>query len=311
MPNYHSEYLADTEDPSDKDKLYVEYCGSAVEFHPNFRLYLVVSDAGVALDTELLTRCALINFSSTGSSLTQGFLSVFYGKENAAKLRDYHRANEKHLIIQREHLAKSNTMLGLLAKTEGSLLDKKDIASEITKLKTEIKNLLERKSNLSQIKSSLLQERDAYLSAANHAVHLYRAVEKLQHINYMYNYSLKWFYKILNTSIENSNKSKVLEKRLRYIKDHLTYTLFSQVTHSMKKNDRLLFAFVLTCQLLVSEGKLSHEATDLLPRMWALSENQQHSLCHDKIPWMKYKLWEFFTHCEQTYQEFKGTYNAV
>ncbi len=44
----------------------------------------------------------------------------------------------------------------------------------------------------------------------------------------MYQYSLGWFLKVLQMSIENSNKSRVLEKRLRYIKDHLTYSLFCQ-----------------------------------------------------------------------------------
>jgi dynein heavy chain len=53
----------------------------------------------------------------------------------------------------------------------------------------------------------------------------------------MYKYSFEWFVKVFKVSIENSNKSKNMEKRLRYLKDHLTYSLFCQVR---------LSAFVLT-----------------------------------------------------------------
>jgi dynein heavy chain, axonemal len=45
----------------------------------------------------------------------------------------------------------------------------------------------------------------------------------------MYKYSFDWFVKVFKVSIENSNKSKNMEKRLRYLKDHLTYSLFCQV----------------------------------------------------------------------------------
>ena len=51
----------------------------------------------------------------------------------------------------------------------------------------------------------------------------------LTHICPMYKYSFEWFVKVFKVSIENSNKSKNMEKRLRYLKDHLTYSLFCQV----------------------------------------------------------------------------------
>ena len=39
----------------------------------------------------------------------------------------------------------------------------------------------------------------------------------------MYEYEFDWFVKVFKLSIENSNKSKIIEKRLRYLKVNYQY----------------------------------------------------------------------------------------
>ena len=89
-------------------------------------------------------------------------------------------------------------------------------------------------------------------------------VRQLKFIDPVYEYEFEWFVKVFKLSIENSNKSKIIEKRLRYLKDHLTYSLFSLVSNSMWQNHRTVFAFLLCCRLMVSEDKLEANALDSL-----------------------------------------------
>ena len=207
---------------------------------------------------ELLTKGCFVDFSSTSVALHELFLKTTFEKESPRCYHDLQRVL-KRARHQRNLKLKEIEILQLLGQSESKLIETRETTECLFRLKQEMTEMQRILQELMLVKDECVSHRDMYVSAANNAVILFKTITQMERLNNIYSFSLKWFLKSQQTSIENSNKCKVLEKRLRYIKDHLTYSLFRHVTNCTYKKDKLIFAFVLSCQLLISDGKLEEK----------------------------------------------------
>lgn len=69
-----------------------------------------------------------------------------------------------------------------------------------------------------------------------------------------------WLLLLLsNLSPVCSNKSKIMEKRLRYLSDHFTYSLYCNICRSLFERDKIMFSWVLCAEILLwVYAKLCH-----------------------------------------------------
>uniref|UniRef100_A0A8B9IQ18 Dynein axonemal heavy chain 12 n=1 Tax=Anser cygnoides TaxID=8845 RepID=A0A8B9IQ18_ANSCY len=69
----------------------------------------------------------------------------------------------------------------------------------------------------------------------------------------------EWREDLKVTVFFTNNKSKILEKRLRYLTDHFTYNLYCNVCRSLFEKDKLLFSFLLCCNLLMAKNEIERQ----------------------------------------------------
>uniref|UniRef100_A0A8C4EB11 Dynein axonemal heavy chain 12 n=1 Tax=Dicentrarchus labrax TaxID=13489 RepID=A0A8C4EB11_DICLA len=86
-----------------------------------------------------------------------------------------------------------------------------------------------------------------------------------------------------------SNKSKILERRLRYLIDHFTYNLYCNVCRSLFERDKLLFSFLLCCNLLLAKEEI--EYTDLMFLLTG-GVGLQNTIANPDPTWLQDKSWD-------------------
>ena len=123
-----------------------------IKYHPNFRLYLFVSDIE-AIDDELLSKACLINFSSTEKAQWQVFLKAAFEKEAPEFADDLQRVQVRDLEISGQIQNKETEMLELLDQSESNILDSKSLTDQILAAKAE---LIELEKIAAELKVSLI-----------------------------------------------------------------------------------------------------------------------------------------------------------
>ncbi|KAL4712586.1 hypothetical protein ACJJTC_007181 [Scirpophaga incertulas] len=261
---------------------------NVIEYHPNFRLYMTTKLRNPHYLPEVFNKVTLINFALTKDGLEDQLLGIVVAKERP----DLQEKREK-LIVQgaanRAALKQvEDDILRTLQESKGDILEDESAIEVLDSSKLLAIDIMKKQEASLETEVIIEKFRLGYRPIASHSAVLYYCVTELPNVDPMYQYSLTWFINLYIMSIENANKSKDLDKRIKFLKDTFTYNLYSNVCRSLFDKDKLMFSFIMVSKMMLSTGEMNHDEYIFLITGGIAVENPYKK----SLDWLPDKSWD-------------------
>lgn len=240
-------------------KEFIALGDNVIEYHPHFRLYMTTKLRNPHYLPEIFNKVTLINFALTKDGLEDQLLGIVVAKERP----DLQEKREKLIVQSAANRAAlkqvEDDILRTLQETKGDILEDESAVEVLDSSKLLAIDIMKKQEASVETEVIIEKFRHGYRPIASHSAVLYYCVTELPNVDPMYQYSLIWFINLYIISIENANKSKDLDKRLKFLKDTFTYNLYSNVCRSLFDKDKLMFSYIMCAKMMLSTGEMNHD----------------------------------------------------
>ncbi|KAM9822155.1 dynein axonemal heavy chain 10-like isoform 2-T2 [Syngnathus typhle] len=260
-----------------------------VDYDPNFRLYLNTKLGNPKFSPSVFGKAMVINYTVTLKGLEDQLLSVIMGFE------------KKELEEQREFLIQEtsdnkkllknlgDTLLRELATSTGNMLDNTELVYTLEETKSKSSEVFEKLKLAVTTSVDIDVLRNGYRPAAKRGAILFFALTEMALVNSMYQYSLASYLEVFDFSLRKSTPNSALPKRLKNIRNSLTYNVYNYGCTGLFEKHKLLFSFNMTIKIEQAEDRVPQEELEFFIKgNLSLEKTLRQKTCN----WLPDSSWE-------------------
>ncbi|KAJ3275318.1 Dynein heavy chain 1, axonemal [Terramyces sp. JEL0728] len=229
---------------------------SILPFHDDFRFYITSKLPNPHFSPETSATVTLLNFTLAPTGLEDQLLAIVVANERPDLEEAKNQLTVNNAMMKKELKEIEDKILYLLSSVQGSPVDDERLIETLGASKETSEEIQKKVVIAEQTEHDIDTTRNKYVPVAVQTRILFFCITELSTVDPMYQYSLNWFMNLFVSAISNSERSDVIEDRVKNINAYFSFSLFTNVCRSLFEKHKLEYSFLLTIRILMNENKV-------------------------------------------------------
>ncbi|PAA70380.1 hypothetical protein BOX15_Mlig025839g1 [Macrostomum lignano] len=230
-----------------------------VDVMSGFYLYMTTKLPNPAYTPEIYARASIIDFTVTMKGLEDQLLGRVIKTEKSDL--EVQRVLLMESVTKNNRLMKNleDTLLVRLTSTQGSLVDDEKLIKVLQETKVTSIEVLKQIETAKETQQQIADAREEFRPVASRGSILYFLITEMSMVNVMYQTSLRQFLHLFDLSMERSTKSPINLKRISFIIEYMTTSVWRYIIRGLYEIDRLTFTLLLALKIDMQSNKIRHD----------------------------------------------------
>ncbi|XP_006900461.1 PREDICTED: dynein heavy chain 6, axonemal [Elephantulus edwardii] len=287
-------------------RLLIRLGDSDIDYDKNFRFYMTTKMPNPHYLPEPDRQClpAFISLPQHKSFLPHPFIC------DVVRLEKPELEEQRIKLIVRINTDKNQLksieekILKMLFTSEGNILDNEELIDTLQDSKITSGAIKTRLKEAESTEKMINVAREKYRPVATQGSVMYFVIASLSEIDPMYQYSLKYFKQLFNTTIETSEKASDLETRLDILLEQTLLTAYVNISRGLFEQHKLIYSFMICVEIMRQQGRLTDAEWNFFLRGSAGLEKEYPP--KPDVPWLLPAMWFACCDLEESFPVFAG-----